>query len=266
MRPAREARVEQSREIAALESLDRQLDKGGGAEVAHAVLLEIGKPEALVAAVVNFRNIDRAAYAVAPIEKLERRPRAARRIVRKAVGIENVVLKVSEGGAVDLIRPRLDGEICDAGLAAVVLRAHGACLQLEFADGLGARTELVVAAALEVKPAERDAFDQDLVRVKLAAIDGSLERASYGSRQAVEDEFLNLALAVADQNRPGVEFFLRYVTADFSGRAFEERGVGADRDLLGDRAQVQGEIQREGLGHMQNDVLAHGGLESAFAG
>src|SRR5262249_6275780 len=102
-----------------------------------------------------------------------------------------------------IIRPRLDAEIGDARLAAAVLRADRPGLHLEFADGFGARAEFVIAPALQVETAERYAFDQNLVGVVLATVDRTLKRAADRAGQAGEDELLNLALPVADRDRPG---------------------------------------------------------------
>ena len=46
-----------------------------------------------------------------------------------------------------IVRARFDLEVRDRRLAAVILRGNGAGLQLEFADRLRRRTELVVVAA-----------------------------------------------------------------------------------------------------------------------
>src|SRR5215510_11353356 len=113
-----------------------------------------------------------------------------------------------------LIRARLDPEVGNGGLAAAVLRADRPGLHLEFADRFGARTEFVVASALQVEPAERHAFDQNLMRIVLPAVDRALERAADGTGQTAEDEGLNLPLAVVDGDGPRVEFFLGYVPPD----------------------------------------------------
>src|SRR5207248_8394870 len=124
-------------------------------------------------------------------EELIARPRAARGVIRKAVGVQRIVLEISKARAVQLIGAGFDGEVGHAGLAAVVLGADGAGLELEFAHRLRAGAELVVAAALEIEPAQREAFNENLMGVELPAIDRSLERAAHRAGQAVEDEFLN---------------------------------------------------------------------------
>src|SRR5262252_5503897 len=107
-----------------------------------------------------------------------------------------------------LIRARLDPEVGNGGLAAAVLRADRPGLHLEFADRFGARAEFVVAAALQVKTSERHAFDQNLVRVVLPAVDRTLERPAHRAGQTGEDERLNLSLAVVNGDGPGVVLFL----------------------------------------------------------
>src|SRR5260370_2993630 len=231
-RAAREGRIEEARKIALLECRNGQADKRSGPEVAHAVLLKIGKPEALVPAVVYLRNIDRTAQAVAPVEQFVRRTLAAGRIVRKAVGIESVVLEIRETRAVKLVRAGLDGEVGHAGLAAIVLRADGARLQLEFTDRLGAGAELIITAPLEIESAQRDAFDQNLIGAKLAAVDGSLECSAHCTRQAVEDELLDLALTIRHQDRPRVEFFLGDLPADVGRGALDQWGLPPDRNVV----------------------------------
>src|SRR5260370_41553775 len=207
-------------------------------------MINTGKQEALVPAVVNLRNIDRAAKAIAPVEQFVRRTLAAGRIVGKAVGVESVVLKIRETRAVKLVGAGLDGEVGHAGLAAIVLRADGARLQLEFADRLSAGTELIVTAPLEIEPAQRHAFDQNLMGVKLAAVDGSLECSAHCTRQAVEDDLLDLALTIGHQDRPAVEFFLGDVPADFGRGALEQWGLPADSNLVPYGAQLEGEVHR----------------------
>ena len=66
------------------------------------------------------------------------------------------------------VRARADGEVRHRGLAAVVLRADGAGLQLEFADGFRGGAELVIVTARKVGASDRHAFDQDLVGIFLA--------------------------------------------------------------------------------------------------
>ena len=73
-----------------------------------------------------------------------------------------------------MVRARLDHEVRDRRLPAAELGAQRAGLQLELLmASVGAN--LVVAAALQVA-AERNAFDQDFVRVVAAAVDRPLER------------------------------------------------------------------------------------------
>ena len=75
----------------------------------------------------------------------------------------------------------LDDEVGDRRLAAAVLGANRAGLQLELLDRFGRRRHLVVAAALQVA-AERHALDQDLVRVVAAAVDRALEGIADAAR------------------------------------------------------------------------------------
>ena len=82
--------------------------------------------------------------------------------------VERFVLAVIESGTMQAVGARADGEVRHRRLAAVVLGANGAGLQLEFADRFCRRAEFVVVAAGEIGAADRHAFDQDLVRVLLA--------------------------------------------------------------------------------------------------
>src|SRR2546422_4417605 len=103
-----------------------------------------------------------------------------------------------------LVCARLDSKIRHAGLSTAILGAHRAALELELADGFGAGTELVVAAALEVHSAQGNALDQNFVRVILAAIDGAFKFVAGGARKASEDKRLDLAVAVGHRYRPAL--------------------------------------------------------------
>src|SRR5262249_44809806 len=140
----REGGIEQPGEVALLECRDWQLDEGGGTEVPDAILLKVREPETLVSAVIDLRDVHGAADTVAPIKKLERRTALARCIVRKAVGVQCVVLEISKSGAVNLVSPGLDRKVGDARLPPVVLRTHRACLEFELAHGFSAWTEFIV--------------------------------------------------------------------------------------------------------------------------
>src|SRR5262249_522801 len=133
-----------------------------------------------------------------------------------------------------IIRARLHPEIGEGRLAAAVLRAGRPGLHLEFADGFGARAEFVVAPALQVETAERYAFDQNLVGVVLATVDRTLKRAADRAGQAGEDELLNLALPVADRDRPGVELFLGNVPPYLGRASFDQRRLARDGQLFAD--------------------------------
>ena len=159
----------------------------------------------------------------------------------------------------------LDGEIRYAGLPAAVLRADSAGLHFEFADGFGAGAEFIVAAALQIEPTERHAFDQDFVRVVLPAIDRTRERAADRAGQAGKDELLNLPLPVGNGNRPRVEFFLRHVAPDFGGAGFEQRRLIRDRNCFRKRARLQFEIHCQRLRHQHSEIVGNGGLEALRA-
>ena len=74
-----------------------------------------------------------------------------------------------------IVRARFDLEVRDRRLTAVILGRNRAGLQLEFADGLSRRTELIVVAARKIGPADRNSIDQNLVRILLSAVDGARE-------------------------------------------------------------------------------------------
>ena len=159
----------------------------------------------------------------------------------------------------------LDGKIRYAGLSAAVLRADGAGLHFEFADRLGAGTEFIVTAALQIKASERHPFDQDFVRVVLPAIDRTLKRAADRAGQAGKDELLNLPLPVGNRDGPRVEFFLRHVATDFGRTGFEQRRLIRDGDSISNRTGLQFEIHRQGLRHQHIDIVGNGGLEAVCA-
>ena len=69
-------------------------------KVSDSVLLEIGHPERLVFAVINFGNVHRAIELITPIEEFEGRPWPVNSIIPKAVCAQNIVLHVCETGAV----------------------------------------------------------------------------------------------------------------------------------------------------------------------
>src|SRR6185503_18062160 len=97
----------------------------------------------------------------------------------------------------EVVGPGLDHEVRNRGLAAAEFGAERAGLQLELADHLGRRRHLVVAAALQI-PSQRNAFNQDLVRVVATAIDRPFERAADRPGQTRKNELLNLTLTIAD--------------------------------------------------------------------
>ena len=136
-----------------------------------------------------------------------------------------------------------------------VLGADGAGLELELLDRLGWRRHLVVAAALQVA-AERHAFDQDLVRVVAAAVDRSLERVAHGARQTGEDELLDLALPIGHRHRPGLVLLVGDIAADLGGAGLDHRRRHGQ--LLGDRVDVELEIERQRLRRAQRDVVGRG--------
>src|SRR2546422_4003281 len=97
--------------------------------------------------------------------------------------------------------------------------------------------------------------------VLLAAINGTLKCPTRRSRQAAEDEVLDLALAVVDNDRPALEFLDRDVAADLGRAGLKERRRIADRHLLTDCAHLKVDVQRKILGDPQDDVLSRGGPE-----
>src|SRR5690242_13656524 len=105
-----------------------------------------------------------------------------------------------------VVGPGFDIEVGYRGLPAIILSAHGASLQLELADRFSRRTEFVVVATGKVGTANRNALNQDLVRVLLAAVDRTFEGAARRSRQAGKDETLNLPLPVIHEDRPALVF------------------------------------------------------------
>ena len=155
--------------------------------------------------------------------------------------------------------PALDDEVGHRGLAAAVLGADGAGLQLELLDRLGRRRHLVVAAALQVA-AERHAFDQDLVRVVAAAVDRSLEGVADAARQAREDELLDLALSVGDRHRPGLVLLVGDIAADLRRAGLDQRR--RHRQLLRDGIDAQLEVDGQRLCRAQRDVVGDGRPEA----
>ena len=106
-----------------------------------------------------------------------------------------------------LVRSGLGSEVRYGSLAAGVLSAHRAGLELEFTDGFSRRAELAVRAAGQIHAADGDTVDQDLVRIILATINGSLPCAACRAGQGSKDELLDLPAAATDGDRPGIEFF-----------------------------------------------------------
>ena len=216
---AGEAGIEQAAEVALLEVRGSQgRGETGDVEIGAGRPLEVREEKGLVAAVVHLGDFDRAADRIAVVVLPERRFLLdAARVVGVGVRVQAFVLPVVEHRAVQAVRARLDVEIGDRGMAAVVLGVDGARVQLELADGLGGRTHLVVVAARQVHAAHRDALDQDLVRVLLPAIDGALEFAASCARKAAEDETLDLALAILDEDRPVLVLLRTDIAADLGG-------------------------------------------------
>src|SRR2546428_12313824 len=97
--------------------------------------------------------------------------------------------------------------------------------------------------------------------VLLAAINGTLKCPTRRSRQAAEDEVLDLALAVVDNDRPALEFLDRDVAADLGRAGLKERRRIADRHLLTDRAYLKADVQRKILGDPRADVFVSGGRD-----
>ena len=94
------------------------------------------------------------------------------------------------------------------------------------------------------------------------AVDRTLEGVAGGARKAVEDELLDLALAVADDQRPALVLFRGDVAADLGGAGFEQLRCVAYRHLLGDRADLELYVNAECLGDAQNDILCRGRAEA----
>ena len=155
-------------------------------------------------------------------------------------------------GAVQVVGAALDDEVGHRGLAAAVLGADGAGLQLELLDRLGRRRHFVVAAALQVA-AERHAFDQDLVRVVAPAVDRSLEGVADAAGQAREDELLDLALSVGDRYWPGLVLLVRDVAADLRRPRLDQRR--RHRELFRDGIDVHLEVDGQCLCGPQRDVV-----------
>ena len=83
---------------------------------------------------------------------------------------------------------------------------------------------------------------------------------------ASADGLLDLPTGIADRDRPGIEFLLRYVAADLGRAGFKQRSLARNRDLLGGRAHFQHKVERQGLRHRQDDVLANRALEAGRVG
>jgi hypothetical protein len=115
---------------------------------------------------------------------------------------------------------------------------------------------------LQVHASQRDAVNQNLVRVSLAAVDRPQERVAHRARQRREDELLDLPSAVADRDRPGVEFLLRDIAADLRRARLEHRRLRGHSHLLSGRADFQLEVECQRLGHLENHVLAQRAFES----
>src|SRR5262249_16931562 len=156
----------------------------------------------------------------------------------EAVRPQRVILAVVISRAMQVVRARLGGEVGNRGLTPSVLGADGPGLKLKFADRLRRRAELVIRATRQVHPANSDSIDQNFVSILLAAIDRTLPGTTGGSRQCSKDELLDLPPAIADRDRPGIELFLRDVTADLSGPRFKKRRIARHCDRIADIADL----------------------------
>jgi hypothetical protein len=141
----------------------------------------------------------------------------------------------------------LRGEVRHCRLAAGVLRTHRAGLQLEFTDGLRRRAEFVVRAAGEIHSSNRDAIDQNLVGILLAAVDRALPGTARRARQRRKDKLLDLAPAVAYRDRPRIELLLRYIAANLRGTRLNEWRIAGYRDTISSATHLQREIHRQCL-------------------
>src|SRR5439155_20441752 len=180
---------------------------------------------------INLGDLHWATQRVAPVILTELCLFVSSRFGLEVQSVEGLVLNVKECRPAKSVSSALDIKIGNSGLPAIVLRPHCAGLEFELANCLRRRAELVVVASRKAGPADGNAFDQNLVGVLLAAINGTLKCATRRPGQAAEDEALDLPLAVIDDDRPALVFLDRDVAPYFGRARIEQRRLFADRHL-----------------------------------
>src|ERR1051326_6604555 len=120
----------------------------------------------------------------------------------------------------------------------------------------------ILIEGIPIGAPDRNAFDQDLVRVLLATVDRSFKRVARGPWQAVENELLDLPLSIADHYRPAFVLFGSDVAADFRGTRLEQLRRIAYHHLFRDRADFELNIHGPRLRYAENHIFCRGRAES----
>ena len=93
------------------------------------------------------------------------------------------------------------------------------------------------------------------MRIGLPTVDGPAELAAHRTRQAAEDEGLDLAAAIGYGHGPSVELFLRHIAANLSGARLNEGRLGRNGNTISHLSNLELEVDGEGLCDTQRNVV-----------
>ena len=146
-------------------------------------------------------------------------------------------------------------------------------LYLELCNRIRARLELGQAATTQVKAADGNAVNQNLVAEQLPAVDGTrpwtvggVATTGDGSRKAAENDRLKVAAAITYLDGKGFEF-LRGHGGTYLGRcSLQQWSLRRDDHGFLDTPRLQLEIHRDHLRDRHHDLIGDGSLKAGPLG
>src|SRR5262249_9158669 len=154
------------------------------------------------------------------------------------------ILEIVVSRAMERVRPRLHAEVRNAAAGLSVLGRIVRLLHLELADGVRGGTELDQAAAVQVKPGDGHAIDENLRTEELPAIDRSRERVADCAGKAGENEGLKLPPPVVYEDWKRGKLRRADASSDFGRRCGKQRRFGGHPHGLTGATDLEGDVNR----------------------
>ncbi len=235
-------------------------------------LLPVVHEEGLVGAVVEPGDLHRSVDGEPRLVPVEAGLLDAAAVGVEGVRVQLLVAVVLVERAVELVGAALQHDVDDAAAGAAVLRVVDARLHLELGGRVGRRHEAQVVRLRRLGAGVRHAVEQELVGVGAAAADlevvhaavveravgaaGEGGRVLHAGRELRERERI-----AAEQRQVGHLLAVDDLPA-VGTVGVEQRRFGADRHFLGQRPELQGQVEAQAVADPDFDAFASGRREA----